>query len=87
MAAILSTLIFGVALVLIFSEKIQRTIVATAGAALMVGAGILFGFYSEEEAIAAIDFETLGLLLGMMLLVVLLQQAGFLLQISFRQHR
>ena len=77
MAAIISILIFGVALVLIFSEKIQRTIVAVVGASLMVGVGILFGFYSEEEAIAAIDFKTLGLLLGMMILVVLLQQTGF----------
>ncbi|MGB3713030.1 MAG: ArsB/NhaD family transporter [Candidatus Promineifilaceae bacterium] len=77
MAPILSILIFVVALILIFSEKVQRTIVATVGASLMVGVGIVFGFYSEEEAIAAIDFETLGLLLGMMLLVVLLQQTGF----------
>jgi len=77
MAPILSILIFVVALILIFSEKIQRTIVATVAAALMVGVGIGLGFYSEEEAIAAIDFETLGLLLGMMLLVVLLQQTGF----------
>ena len=77
MAPILSILIFVVALILIFSEKVQRTIVATVGAALMVGVGIALGFYSEEEAIAAIDFETLGLLLGMMLLVVLLQQTGF----------
>ncbi len=77
MAPIIAILIFVVALILIFSEKIQRTIVATVGAALMVGMGIALGFYSEEEAIAAIDFETLGLLLGMMLLVVLLQQTGF----------
>jgi Na+/H+ antiporter NhaD/arsenite permease-like protein len=77
MAPIISILIFVAALILIFSEKVQRTIVATVGASLMVGAGIVFGFYSEEEAIAAIDFETLGLLLGMMLLVVLLQQTGF----------
>ena len=77
MAATISTFIFGVSLVLIFSEKVQRTIVAVVGASLMVGVGVLSGFYSEEEAIAAIDFETLGLLLGMMLLVVLLQQTGF----------
>ena len=43
----------------------------------MVGVGIIYGFYTEEEAIEAIDFETLGLLMGMMLLVVLLQQTGF----------
>ncbi|UCG24792.1 MAG: ArsB/NhaD family transporter [Chloroflexota bacterium] len=77
MASILSILIFVVALILIFSEKVQRAIVATVAAALMVGVGIIFGFYSEQDAIDAIDFETLGLLMGMMLLVVLLQQTGF----------
>jgi len=77
MAAILSVLIFAFALILIFTEKIQRTVVAVVGASLMVGVGKLYGTYNEEEAIAAIDFETLGLLLGMMLLVVMLQKTGF----------
>lgn len=43
----------------------------------MVGVGITMGFYNEEEAALAIDFETLGLLFGMMLLVALLQPTGF----------
>ncbi len=43
----------------------------------MVGVGIFAGFYSEEQAIEAIDFHTVGLLLGMMTLVALLQPTGF----------
>jgi len=43
----------------------------------MVGVGIYAGFYSEEQAIEAIDFHTVGLLLGMMTLVALLQPTGF----------
>ena len=43
----------------------------------MVGAGIMLGFYNEEEAANAIDFQTIGLLPGMMLLVALLQPTGF----------
>ena len=43
----------------------------------MVGVGINAGFYSEEQAIEAIDFHTVGLLLGMMTLVALLQPTGF----------
>ena len=43
----------------------------------MVGVGIYAGFYSEELAIEAIDFHTVGLLLGMMTLVALLQPTGF----------
>ncbi len=74
---IVSILIFGVSLYLIFSEKLNRTITAIAGAAAMVGAGMALGFYSEEQAVAAIDFDTLGLLLGMMTLIALLEPTGF----------
>jgi Na+/H+ antiporter NhaD/arsenite permease-like protein len=75
--ALIAILIFVVSLIFIFSERIHRTIVGVTGAVLMVGAGIALGFYGEEEAIAAIDFETLGLLMGMMLLVALLRPTGF----------
>lgn len=77
LAAILTSLIFLVSLWLIFSEKLNRTITAIAGAALIVGLGKLLGFYSESEALAAVDFNTLGLLLGMMILVALLEPTGF----------
>jgi Na+/H+ antiporter NhaD/arsenite permease-like protein len=77
LAAILSSLIFLVSLGLIFSEKINRMIVGMAGAALMVVFGKLLGFYSESQALASVDFNTLGLLLGMMILVALLEPTGF----------
>lgn len=76
-AALFAALIFVVSLALIFTEKIHRTIVGVAGAALMVVLGRVLGFYSESEAVAAIDFNTLGLLLGMMILVSLLEPTGF----------
>ena len=75
--AILSSLIFLASLVLIFSEKVHRSIVAIAGGVLMVGVGKLMGFYSEAAALEAIDFNTLGLLLGMMILVAMLEPTGF----------
>jgi Na+/H+ antiporter NhaD/arsenite permease-like protein len=74
---IISGLIFAASLYLIFAEKLNRTITAIAGAVAMVGAGLALGFYSEKEAIAAVDFNTLGLLLGMMILVALLEPTGF----------
>jgi len=77
LAAILSILVFVVSLALIFSEKINRTIVAFAGAFLMVAVGEALHFYDMEKAIHAIDFETLGLLLGMMILVAMLEPTGF----------
>jgi Na+/H+ antiporter NhaD/arsenite permease-like protein len=75
--AVLSTVIFFGSLILIFTEKLHRSITAIAGAALMVGVGRILGFYSEEAALAAIDFNTLGLLLGMMILVAMLEPTGF----------
>ncbi len=74
---IVAGLIFTVALYLIFTEKINRSIVGIADGVLMVGAGMVFGFYSQDEAIAAMDFNTLGLLFGMMALVALLEPTGF----------
>jgi Na+/H+ antiporter NhaD/arsenite permease-like protein len=74
---IIATIIFVVTLIVIFTEWIPRTIAAIVGAALMVGVGIYAGFYGEEQAIEAIDFHTIGLLLGMMTLVALLQPTGF----------
>ncbi len=52
-------------------------IVAFAGAMLMVVVGLIFGFYKLEYAVEAIDFETLGLLFGMMILVAMLEPTGF----------
>lgn len=75
-AAILPSLIFIISLWLIFTEKINRTIAAIAGAVLIVGLGKGLGFYSESQAVASMDFNTIGLLLGMMLLVALLEPSG-----------
>lgn len=69
--------IFLGSLVLIFSERLHRSITAIAAAALMVIFGRVFGFYSEQAALQAVDFNTLGLLLGMMTLVAMLEPTGF----------
>lgn len=76
-APIVALLIFVISLYLIFSEKLNRVIAGFAGAVAMVGAGLALGFYNEEDAVAAVDFNTLGLLLGMMILVALLEPTGF----------
>jgi len=76
-AQILASLIFLISLWLILSEKLNRTITGFIGATLMVILGRILGFYSGSQAIAAVDFGTLGLLLGMMILVALLEPTGF----------
>jgi Na+/H+ antiporter NhaD/arsenite permease-like protein len=76
-ASILATLIFITSLALIFVEKINRTIIAFAGAFLMMAVGQAMHFYDLESAIEAIDFQTLGLLMGMMIIVAMLEPTGF----------
>ncbi len=76
-ATIISLLIFVVSLYLILSEKLNRVIAGFAGAALMVAAGLTLKFYNERQAIDSINFNTLGLLFGMMILVSLLEPTGF----------
>ena len=71
-----AVVIFGITLYFVFSEKLNRSIASIAGAVSMLVAGMLLGFYSEEQAIASVDIETVGLLLGMMILVSLLEPTG-----------
>lgn len=69
--------IFLITFIAILRERVDQTILSLAGAGAMLVAGLTLGFYSEEAAIASIDFDTLGLLLGMMILVSLLGDTGF----------
>ena len=64
---------FLIVLGIIASEKMHRTNVALFGAAIVV---LFVGDFSQAEAIEAIDFNTIGLLTGMMILVYLTQQTG-----------
>ncbi|MEK6604716.1 MAG: SLC13 family permease, partial [Nitrospirota bacterium] len=71
-----ATAIFAVTFLAITADWAHHTIVAWIGAVAMVAAGLFMGFYSQEQALAAIDFNTLGLLLGMMLLMAMLSKTG-----------
>ena len=62
--------------VLIFSEVMHRASAGVIGAVAMVGTGMAFGFYSQEAAVAAIDANTILLLLAMMMLVAMLRPTG-----------
>jgi Na+/H+ antiporter NhaD/arsenite permease-like protein len=65
--------IFVLAYILIASEKFPRHWIALLGGGLL----IVFGILSPFEAFSYINWETLGLLAGMFLLVSILQEAGF----------
>lgn len=70
--ALLAIGIFLVIYAMIISEKIHRTIVAMIGGILMVVLGIV----DQETALHHIDFNTLGLLVGMMIIVGITAETG-----------
>jgi Na+/H+ antiporter NhaD/arsenite permease-like protein len=73
--------IFLIALAAIATERLHRTKVALLGAAAVV---LLVGDYSQEQAIESVDFNTIGLLAGMMILVHVTQQSGVYEYIAIR---
>jgi Na+/H+ antiporter NhaD/arsenite permease-like protein len=74
------SLIFGGALLLLAIELTHRTKIALAGAGLVV----LLGALEFEEAIEAIDWATLGLLVGMMIIVRLTERTGVFTYLALR---
>ncbi|MFQ6052165.1 MAG: SLC13 family permease [Candidatus Hydrothermarchaeota archaeon] len=75
--SIIAGIIFVFTYILIISEKTHRTTAAMFGAVVIVLFGEKYGFYSQKDALAYIDFNTIGLLLGMMIVVSVLGKTGF----------
>lgn len=73
-------IIFLVAYGIIISEKLNRTVVALLGAIAMV----VFHILSQEEAFHVIDFNTIGLLVGMMTIVNILKRTGIFQYIAIK---
>lgn len=69
---IIALAIFLLTYGLIISERIHRTIIAMLGGLLMVAFGVL----DQSKAIGYIDFNTIGLLVGMMIIVGITAQTG-----------
>lgn len=73
---LIALLIFSVTFFFILTERIHRTVVGLFGAMTMLLAGMYFNFYHPEDLLHVVDFNTLGLLFGMMLLVGMLEHTG-----------
>ncbi|CVK18250.1 SLC13 family permease [Sporomusa sphaeroides] len=68
-----SVIVFLITYILIILEKIPRMVVAMGGGIIM----LLLGFLTQETALKDdIDFNTLGLLTGMMILVAVIRRTG-----------
>ncbi|CAA9501025.1 MAG: Na+/H+ antiporter NhaD and related arsenite permeases [uncultured Solirubrobacterales bacterium] len=68
----LAVVVFLVALAIIASERVHRTQIALIGAAIVVVTGVI----DQERATEAVDFNTIGLLVGMMIVVRLTEPTG-----------
>ncbi len=69
---IFATAVFLLTYAVIVSEKIHRAVAALVGAALLA----LTGTMNLEEAVHAVDFNTIGLLVGMMIIVGITRRTG-----------
>lgn len=78
--ALVATLVFIGALAVIAFEWIHRTKAALVGAGAMVAIGVL----DEDRAIEAVDWGTLGLLVGMMIIVGLSEKTGIFTYLSLK---
>lgn len=68
----LSTILLIVSYAVLLSEKFDRTVVALIGAGLVIITGVI----SQEQAIRAVDFNTIALLTGMMIIVAITRTSG-----------
>ena len=64
--------LFVLTYALIVAERLNRAIVAVSAASLMVVGGVL----TQEAAVQGIDFNTIGLLTGMMVIVGISRKSG-----------
>ena len=67
-----ATAVFAATYVLVMTERINRAIVAMLAAGIMVLAGVL----TQQQAVSGVDFNTLGLLTGMMVIVSITRKSG-----------
>lgn len=67
-----SVIIFVLTYIMIVWDKFDRAVVALSGAALM----IFFNFLTQKEAFEEVDFNTIGLLIGMMIIVMVTKRSG-----------
>ncbi len=76
---IVATAIVVVCYLILFSEKLNRAVVALLSATIMIFSGIL----TQHTALQGIDFNTLALLTGMMIIVNIAEKSGMFQYVAF----
>lgn len=77
---IIAVAVFLIVILLIITERVHRTAAAMAGAMVL----ILTGVMSADKALSYIDFNTIGVLVGMMIFVAIVRQSGMFEYIAVR---
>lgn len=77
---IIAVAVFLIVILLIISERVHRTAAAMAGAVVL----ILTGVMSADKALSYIDFNTIGVLVGMMIFVAIVRRSGIFEYIAVR---
>lgn len=68
----ISLAIMGLVYAILIAEKMNQAVIALVASSLT----IMFGLLDQEHAIKAIDFDTLFLLIGMMVIVGIMKESG-----------
>ncbi len=79
-AKILATVIMILTYIALFTETLNRAVVALLGASIMIFAGVL----TQSQAFMGIDFNTLALLIGMMSIVGITEKTGLFQYVAIR---
>lgn len=77
---IIAVAVFLIVILLIISERVHRTAAAMAAAMVL----ILTGVMSADKALSYIDFNTIGVLVGMMIFVAIVRRSGMFEYIAVR---
>ena len=81
--AIFTIVVFVIALGIIATEKIHRAAIALAGAVILLISGVI----TFPEAIEAIDWNTLGVLCGMMIFIAVVKHSGLFQWVAIKAAR
>ena len=84
MEAVFAVVLFVVVLVIVGTEVINRTVAALLGAAVVISFGIV---EQSEAATEFIDWNTIGLLAGMMVIVAVLDKTGLFEYLAIKSAR
>lgn len=77
---IIAIIIFAMVLITIMSERLHRTAAALTGTVLLLLTGIL----DVNKAVSYVDFNTIGVLVGMMIFVAVIKHSGLFEYISIK---